>query len=76
MAYVFSVGFIPRFIKIFRATFPLHWTNHLQPLDVTVLRTLTAKYAGTQNDWMMASARPESFKMKNILAGFENSGIW
>jgi hypothetical protein len=53
------LAFFPHLIKIFRATFPPHWTNHLQPLDVTVLRNLTAKYAGTQ------------FIMKNILAGLK-----
>jgi len=62
LAYIFSVGFFPHFIKIFRATFPPHWTNHL--------------HAVTQNDRMMASAHPVSFIMKNILAGFENSGLW
>ena len=40
------------------------------------MRPLTAKYAVTQNDWMMDSAHPVSFIMKNILAGFENSGLW
>jgi hypothetical protein len=72
---MFSVGFSPHFIRIFHATFPPHWTNHVQPLDVTLLRLVTAKYAVTQNDWMMASTHPASFIMKNILAGFENSGI-
>ena len=40
------------------------------------MRPLTAKHAVTQNDRMMASAHPVSFIMKNILAGFENSGLW
>jgi hypothetical protein len=76
VVYMFFVGFFPHFIKILRATFPPHRTSHLQPLNVTVMRPLTAKYAVTQNDWMMASAHPVSFIMKNILAGFENSGLW
>jgi len=53
VACMFSAGFFPHFIKIFRAAFPPHWTNHLQPLDVTVMRLLTAKHAVTQNDWMI-----------------------
>jgi len=40
------------------------------------MRPLAAKHAVTQNGLMMASAHPVSFIMKNILAGFENSGLW
>jgi hypothetical protein len=72
---MFSVGFFPHFFNMFRATLPPHWTIHLQSLDVNAVRTLAAKYAVTQNDWMVASAHSASFIMNNILAGFENSGI-
>ena len=83
---------VPHFSKRFRATFLPHRTHHLQPFDITVMQPLTAKHVVTQNDWMMgspgkessilaltsifASAHPVAFFMKNVLAGFENSGIW
>jgi hypothetical protein len=63
VACMFSVGVFPHFIKISRATFPPHWTNHLQSLEVTVLRPLAAKYAVTRNYWMMASAHSVSFRV-------------
>jgi hypothetical protein len=91
VAHMFYAGSFPHCSKPFRATFLPHRTPHLQPLDVTVMWLLTAKYAVTQNEWMMASpgggtlflissiiasAHPVEFIMKNVLDGFENSGIW
>ena len=49
VAYVFSVGPFPHFSKIFRANFPSHWTHHLHPLDVTVMRPLETKYTDGQS---------------------------
>jgi hypothetical protein len=46
---MFSVGFFPHFSKLLRATFPPHWTNYLQPLDITVMRTFTTEYTDGQS---------------------------
>lgn len=54
MAYVFSVGFLPHFSKIF-VTSPPHCTHHIQSLDIAVMGPFKTKYAVAQNDWMMVN---------------------
>ena len=82
---IFWPFFFTYYNKIFHVNFPPHWTHHQQPLEVTSMESLKAKYAVAQNDWIMASiwgkidilglvsviasAHPVSFIMRNTWAG-------
>ena len=73
-------------------SFPPHTTHRLQPLDVAVFGPFKTKLKTAFNDWHVNNpsktlsiynipklakiAYFESFNCKNIISGFEKTGIW